>query len=343
MLTELTELARHNSDKSRGELLLALADLFLAAERSEAIESSGLFSDTMRRILGHVGLDDRRGLSEKMAGAELTPHDLALTLADDVIDVAAPILTQSEALKSGDLARIASTRAIEYQIAIAARRKLDVAVTDVLVQRGNIEVAHAVTGNEGAEFSKEALNLLVARARKDTVLQSNLASRPDLPKDVARNLMPFLSKELREKLGKLLERGGQAAATEVTANGVRCIEEGRSATEAAIEDIRHGRDSVDGVIDRLAAQESTTEIIFVLSQMTGVAEKNVEKSLTLKEAMPIMMICKVAGLTPQGFTRIAEYRSFELDQSMAAAQASIRQYRAIPREQAEKTVRSLKN
>lgn len=341
MLNQLTELARNKNRKSRGELVLALADLFLAAERSEAGTASGLFNEIMQQIVGHADVEARRGVADKLAGCDLMPHDLALSLAEDVIEVAEPLLKQSDALTVADLIKLASTTTIGHQLAIAVRSPLDIAVTDILVQRGNIDVAHTVTKNADACFSKESMGLLVARARKDEVLQGNLAARTDLPPDIVRNLMPFLSKEQKEQLDPNATNVAPDATVEVV-GGIRCVEEGRAATVATLKRIRTGNENVDKVVEHLTAQENISEVVFLLAELTQVDEKNVDKSLLLKEAMPIMMICRAAGLSHTGFAAIAQYRCFQLDHTMAAAQAAIRQFRTIPREQAEKTVRSIK-
>jgi uncharacterized protein (DUF2336 family) len=73
---------------------------------------------------------------------------------DEHIEVAGPVLVRSARLADDDLIRIAERRSQQHLLAILGRASLGEAVTDVLVRRGDRDVAHAPAGNAGARFSE---------------------------------------------------------------------------------------------------------------------------------------------------------------------------------------------
>ena len=72
---------------------------------------------------------------------------------DRAIEVAGPILSQSNRLTDEDLLAIARDNSQERLLAISKRATLSEKVSDVLVTRGNRDVVLSVTQNEGARFS----------------------------------------------------------------------------------------------------------------------------------------------------------------------------------------------
>ena len=72
--------------------------------------------------------------------------------------------------------------------AIAGRAKISETVTDILVERGNPEVAHIVIANLGACISELGFVKLINRCKSDESLAAAIAKRPDIPPE----LEPFL-------------------------------------------------------------------------------------------------------------------------------------------------------
>ncbi len=125
----------------RVELLRSITDLFLRRRRR-------LCRRPARAVRRRVRLPgaEHRGVGEGAAGqppraasrgAARIIHTLAF---DDVIEVAEPVLTQSPRLDDDALIENARTKSQAHLLAISRRAHLSGAVTDVLVERGNMEV-----------------------------------------------------------------------------------------------------------------------------------------------------------------------------------------------------------
>ena len=128
-------------------------------------------------------------LSGHLADIDGAPADLIVRLSNaDEIAVAGPVLEKSSVLGDGVLVGIAMTKSQGHLLAIAGRTRINDAVTDVLVERGNPQVKSKVTANLGALFSETGFARLVSEARQNKEFAALVAKRTDVPAE----LKPFL-------------------------------------------------------------------------------------------------------------------------------------------------------
>src|SRR5262249_56900732 len=113
----------------------------------------------------------RAALAERLAAVPNAPPTAVRTLAfDDAIDVAGPVLKGSERLDNVTLVENASSKSQQHLLAISQRKSLSETVTDVLVERGNREVALSTARNAGAKFSEAGYVRLIKRSEGDDEL-----------------------------------------------------------------------------------------------------------------------------------------------------------------------------
>src|SRR5207248_8818635 len=79
------------------------------------------------------------------------------------------------------LGKIARTKGQDHLMAISARADLPEAVTDVIVDRGEVKVIRQLAHNASARFSEAGYSGIVARADADDELIEILGLRIDLP------------------------------------------------------------------------------------------------------------------------------------------------------------------
>jgi hypothetical protein len=140
-------------------------------------------------------------LSHRLARIEYAPASVIRKLAfDDEIEVAGPVLSESERLDDEALIENASTKSQDHLLAIAGRRALSEAVTDVLAWRGDRDVAHAVARNEGARFSGAGFLHMVKRAENDSILAENLGLRRDIPRHLFQQLIAKASDDAKKRI-----------------------------------------------------------------------------------------------------------------------------------------------
>ena len=78
------------------------------------------------------------------------------------------------------VARATGSKSSAHLFAIAQRKRLSEAVTDMLVERGDREVVHSVVKNSGAHFSDAGFRMLVKRSAGDDDLATVVGLRSDI-------------------------------------------------------------------------------------------------------------------------------------------------------------------
>src|SRR6185503_752445 len=139
-----------------------------------------LFDQVITKLATAIEAKARVKLSIRLAELPTAPHGVVRMLAfDDDIDVARPVLKDSERLEDSDLVATATSKSQQHLAAISERKSLSEAVTDVLVTRGDRNVVHSVARNAGARFSEAGFRLLLKRSSGDDTLAMHVGTRRD--------------------------------------------------------------------------------------------------------------------------------------------------------------------
>jgi uncharacterized protein (DUF2336 family) len=201
LLDELVSPVASATTKHRLRIIDRVTDLFAAGSRSYSHEQIALFDDVLRRLSADIEVKARAKLAHRLGGMESAPPKLIRLLAfDDAIEVAEPVLVNSQQLNDDDLVENAATKSQDHLFAIAQRLKISEVVTDVLVERGDERVVHRVVKNKGARFSLAGYGKLTNRARYDRKLTLALGERSDLPRQYFLKLLEAASATVRAKL-----------------------------------------------------------------------------------------------------------------------------------------------
>lgn len=202
---QLVEVARSSRRSDRSALAEAIGDLCLKTGRSLSNREKSLAYDIISALIRDVETHVRSALATNLATQNDAPHDLISTLANDVIEVARPIIVHSVVLQDEDLVQMILSKAEEHQLAIAGRETVSPKVTDTLVRTENTKVINAALTNVGAKFSERSLNDVLNMARSDESLQGALVQRQDLSTAQARAMYQFVGQELQRALEQRLE------------------------------------------------------------------------------------------------------------------------------------------
>jgi uncharacterized protein (DUF2336 family) len=195
-LAKLFDMARDRSPAGRRALADKVGDFYFAGHDLSKRERD-LVVDILRQVIRDAEMDVRLGLAERLAVHDQAPHDLIVTLANDRIEIAEPILLRSDVLQDADLIDIIRRHAEAYQVAVAKRPAVSAAVGDALVDTGSIQVAETLLGNPGAKLSAQAMTRLTTAARRIPPLREPLLGRPELTSDLATRIYWLVSQELR--------------------------------------------------------------------------------------------------------------------------------------------------
>src|SRR6202521_5537254 len=201
LLDELQATLAHGTVARRVETLRRVTDLFINGAVDFSDDQIELFDDVFQCLMHHIKSSAKALLSNRLAPVNRAPPLTIRALAfDDMIEVAAPVLSQSERLDDEALIETARNKSQAHLMAISTRRVLSGAVTDVLVLRGNDEVVQSTVNNPGAEFSERGFTRLVNRAEGDDDLATCLGMRPTIPRHLYLKLIAKASATVRARL-----------------------------------------------------------------------------------------------------------------------------------------------
>jgi uncharacterized protein (DUF2336 family) len=201
LLDELQTTLAHGTVARRVETLRRVTDLFIDGAVDFSDEQIGLFDDVFQCLINHIETSAKALLASRLAPIATAPPLTIRALAfDDLIEVAAPVLSKSERLDDDTLIETARNKSQAHLMAISTRRVLSGAVTDVLVLRGNDEVIQNTVNNPGAEFSERGFTRLVNRAEGDDNLATCLGMRPTIPRHLYLKLLAKASVTVRARL-----------------------------------------------------------------------------------------------------------------------------------------------
>ena len=159
-----------------------------------------LAEEIFRLMVRDAEVRVREALALHLKESHSLPHDLAMTLAQDVDTVALPMIASSDVLTDADLLAIIGTNDPLRQVAVARRPTVSSAVSDALVDTHHEAVATTLAANPGADLTESSLQRLVDEFGDRQQLQGALVHRPKLPVSVAERLVARVSEELRNHL-----------------------------------------------------------------------------------------------------------------------------------------------
>ena len=172
----LALLALNPQGIDRRELYLAVASLYRIQSRSLNDHERVLMHDILRRVARHVDVPVRRELAERLADDVSAPQDLVMLLAEDVIEVARPIILRSPMLADADMLRLIAC-SVDHRVAIAERNNIGEKIADALVQGHEKIVLVALVRNATARMSPQTIAALEERSVVMEELQEPLARR----------------------------------------------------------------------------------------------------------------------------------------------------------------------
>jgi uncharacterized protein (DUF2336 family) len=304
LLDELQATLAHGTVARRVETLRRVTDLFISGAVEFSDDQIALFDNVFQCLMHHIETSARALLSNRLAPIDRAPPLTVRALAfDDLIEVAAPVLSRSERLDDEALIETARNKSQAHLMAISTRRVLSGAVTDVLVQRGNDEVVRSTVNNPGAEFSERGFTQLVNRAEGDDGLAACIGLRPNIPRHVYLKLLAKASETVRTRL----EAANQPIAQEVS-NAVReATRLARSAPSAMSKETAIAHALVkslyeDGRLDEyqvaaFAEASKFDEANASIAALANVSVSIAENMMVETRAEGVMILAKISGMS----------------------------------------------
>jgi uncharacterized protein (DUF2336 family) len=332
LIRELDSSIAHSSDMRRATMLRQLTDLYLIGAEQYADDEIGLIDDVFMRLVATIEESSRALLAIRLGPvAKAPPKVVRLLACDDAIDVASPVLTQSEQLDTATLVECAKTKSQEHMLAISRRRTVPEAVTDILVERGDQQVVLSTVTNRGARFSSNGFGILVDRAQGDDLLTRRVGTRPDLPPKLFTQLLEAASEKVRATLEA--ERKHALEDIENVVSDVTSRIETKAMTQTQayaaaqvlVETLKRIGQLDVAKLEDFASKDRFEEIVAALSLMANMPPELVERTVHDTNAEALLVLAKAVGLpweTTKNILTLAakKYRrsAADVDKCMAA-------------------------
>jgi len=304
LLDELQATLAHGTVARRVETLRRVTDLFINGAVDYSDEQIALFDDVFQCLIRHIEISARALLANRLAPIDSAPPQTIRRLAlDDVIEVAAPVLSQSNRLDDAALIEAARNKSQAHLLAISTRKVLSKAVTDVLVMRGNDEVVQRTVDNPGAEFSENGFTQLVGRAEGDDNLATCVGLRPSLPRHLYLKLLAKASETVRRRLE--VAQPNQAAdvplavgeATRRARSARSAISKQTAIAHALVKSLHEDGRLDESQVTQFAEAGKFDETNAAIAALAHVPVTIAENMMVETRAEGVMILCKVSGMS----------------------------------------------
>ena len=345
LLDELEATLASGTSSRRIEILTSVTDLFINGAPHFSEAQIGVFDDVMARLMVKIEAKARAMLAQRLAPIANAPCNVIQLLAsDDDIEVARPVLTRSERLSDHSLVATANSKSQQHLYAIPQRDALSEVVTDILVERGDRDVVHAVVKNRGARFSDAGFRFLVTRSDGDDALASEVGMRGDIPRP---HFLMLLEKASSVVRARLAAENPQASTTidgvmaEVVGgirDEIRNSSPAFAAAEAAVARQNRIRRIGEAEIYQYARERKFEETAIALALLCDTPIDVVERALLDPGAEIVLILAKVAGLSSTTTKAVLLLRAADRGMSTEDLESALMSFNRLQPETAKRVL-----
>jgi uncharacterized protein (DUF2336 family) len=346
LIRELDSTVAQASDIKRAAMLRHLTDLYLVGVEEFSDAEIAVVDDVFLRLVQIIEESSRALLAIRFAGITKAPPKVLRRLAcDDAIEVASPVLSQSECIDIDTLVECASSKSQEHLLAISRRRTLPEAVTDVLVDRGDQQILLSTARNPGARFSNHGFDVLVRRADGDDQLADCVGSRPDLPPLLFAQLLAAASQTVRTKLEAErqhakddIARVVDGVAEEIEARAAITKSSAFASAQVLVESLRRAEQLTTSKLEEFVQAGRFAEIVAALAVMAEAPAHLVERMLKDGNAETILVLGKAVDLPWESTRNIIMLAAKHYRRSPGDVDKAMRAFHRLRRSTAQQIV-----
>jgi uncharacterized protein (DUF2336 family) len=345
LIPELENVLQHGSPRKRTEALQRITSLFLAGASAYNDEHVDLFDDVFGLLIREIEDKARAELANRLAPVANAPRKVVRTLAnDDDIAVAGPILKLTSRLEEADLVDLANTKGQAHLQAISARPALGEAVTDILVWRGDRNVARSLAGNCGARISETSFFRLVKRAESDGVLAETVGLRPDIPPQMFGELLTKATAAVRKRLLASAPAGQKADIQRILDKvssevGKRVGPHDYRAAQRVVLGLHRAGEMNEAALATFAGDGKYEETVVALAALSKVPISVADRLMAGEQPDPVLILCKAAGMNWPTVKSVIGVRSDGEVESSKGIDSAFANYGRLSASTAQRVVR----
>jgi uncharacterized protein (DUF2336 family) len=342
MLTD--DLSGRSADEC-SRIVRKLAALFLREPERYSAAQVELLDSVLAKLISRVDQELRAYVAERMGPIANAPRGVIRNLAEDEqIAVAGPVLTLSPCLDEEFLVAIAKTRGQEHLVAISTRASIGDRITDILVDRGNDQVALTLAGNDGARLSERGRSVMLDRARNDQALAKLMCNRQDIPRQQILSLIEKASAAVRENLE--LQAGAMSPQLDFALeHASRKVQEhsrdssaGYTRACASVAALKQTGGLSERHISTFAREGAFEEVVVAISEMSNLPISETEPIVFDSAPDRLLILSRAIGLSWATLRQILSTNRRTPPSPPSQIEHLHATYQSIPREAAAKTL-----
>jgi uncharacterized protein (DUF2336 family) len=278
--------------------------------------------EIFRLFTKDVEVQVRQALATNLKENPFVPHDVALSLAHDVDDVALPMLEFSKVLDEEDLMEIIQGHDGQKMTAIARRDEVSETLSDALVEQGDEAVVATLVANENARITDASMEKVVEKFGDSEAVQRPLVARPKLPITVAEKLVTKVSESLRDALVARHELPPELAADLILQSRERAtlsfsIDSSEVEVERLVQQMAANNRLTPSIIVRALCMGDIKFFEYALACRSGIPVVNARMLIHDSGTLGLQGICRKASLPeqfyPAMFAAVAVAREMDFD------------------------------
>lgn len=300
LLPELEEVVQHGTAEKRAETLRRITTLFLDGVQNFGDHHVALFDDVIGYLIEEIEAKALAELARRIAPVPQAPAGVINRLAsNDDIDIAGPVLKQAN-IAEPDLIRIAETKSQAHLLAVSTRKGIGESLSEILVARGDREVARSIATNHSARLSEEAFTTLVQRAEQDGVLAEKVGMRTDIPPRLFRQLLIQASDVVQKRLLAQAKPETQLEIRKILAKvtdevAAKAAPRNYTAALAKVRAIHRERKLTEADIVEFAKSGQYEETIAALATICAVPVEVVDRLMNGERADPVLILARAVS------------------------------------------------
>jgi uncharacterized protein (DUF2336 family) len=297
---QLVGLAADPRNTHHSEIYLAVASLYRVQGPHLTDRERTLMREILQRLTHDVEMAIRISLAERLADDPDAPLDLILLLADDVIEVARPVILRSRRLSDQDIIDLFAGADVLRQTACAERPGIAEPVTEAIARSDAEPVLVALVRNATARIATATFETLVEKSRRIAALQTPLSQREDLPVPLANRMCEWVSEALKTYIvqsrnlepAKIEAKVNEAANAVVSPRPAGTVDSGNK----LIEKLASAGQLKAGFLLRVLQQGQTDLFDLAFAKLLNVDLQKFRAVFYRKGPRPVALACRAVGI-----------------------------------------------
>lgn len=286
---DVDRLLHDDSPKARSDILGKVAKQYRGQHFTP--HELALAEQIFRIMMKDVELTVRQQLANEVKDIAV-PRDIILHLAQDVEEVALPVIAMSEVLSDADLVYLVETSKETSKLeAVTKRPKLSERVSDALVDTHYPKVVQSLLKHENAKISGKAMDTVVRDFRRDPKILETLAMRDGLPLNIVEKLVhatsATMAAQLKEKYAVDTQKIEEAEQKVRESTMLKLLESKNSEEEidALTAELAQENRLTPSIMLAALARGQVAFFVFALARLVHIPRENAMKLATDKGAL----------------------------------------------------------